>query len=339
MKILLDIGHPGHVHLFKNFIKIMETKGHKFLITARSKECTLSLLNAYNIDYIVRPSYSGFLGKILGMFKIDHFIYKQAKKFQPDIMIGGVGNAYIAQVSWLLGIPSYIFDDTEFATLQLSMMRPFAKNICTPKCYWKDLGKKQVRYNGYHEIAYLHPKYFKPDVHVLKELGVKKEENFFILRFVSWEANHDSGYHGFTDKKNFVKKLEKYGKVFISSERALPNELEKYKINVPPEKMHSILYYATLFIGESSTMASECAVLGTPAIFISTSRRGYTNEEEEKYDLVYTFDDPLNGQMQAMEKALQLISKKNLKQEWKKKTKAMLNDKIDVTGWMVKLIE
>ena len=34
------------------------------------------------------------------------------------------------------------------------------------------------------------------------------------------------------------------------------------------------MYYADLFVGESATMASEYAVLGTPAIFVSTSRRG-----------------------------------------------------------------
>jgi len=102
--------------------------------------------------------------------------------------------------------------------------------------------------------------------------------------------------------------------------------------------MHSVMYYATLLIGESSTMASECAVLGTPSIFISTSRRGYTDEEEEKYDMLYTFDDPKKGQKQAMKKTLQLLSRKNLKKEWQNKAEMMLKDKIDVTKWMVTLV-
>ena len=38
MKILIDINHPAHVHYFKNFIKIMEKKGHEFLIISRNKE-------------------------------------------------------------------------------------------------------------------------------------------------------------------------------------------------------------------------------------------------------------------------------------------------------------
>jgi len=51
MKILLDIGHPAHVHYFKNFIKIMEDKGHQFLITSRNKEIEHHLLKQYKIAF------------------------------------------------------------------------------------------------------------------------------------------------------------------------------------------------------------------------------------------------------------------------------------------------
>ena len=36
-----------------------------------------------------------------------------------------------------------------------------------------------IFYPGYHELAYLHPKYFTPDNEVLKELGLN--QNPFIL--------------------------------------------------------------------------------------------------------------------------------------------------------------
>ena len=54
MNILIDIGHPAHVHYFRNFIKIMENKGHKFLIISRNKEMEQYLLNIYKIPYIDR---------------------------------------------------------------------------------------------------------------------------------------------------------------------------------------------------------------------------------------------------------------------------------------------
>jgi predicted glycosyltransferase len=56
------------------------------------------------------------------------------------------------------------------------------------------------------------------------------------------------------------------GQVFITSEGWLDDGLAKYEINVSPEKMHDLLYYADLLIGDSQTMTTEAGVLGTPAM-------------------------------------------------------------------------
>ena len=42
MKILIDIGHPAHVHLFKNLIGNLRKDGHEVIITARDKEIALA---------------------------------------------------------------------------------------------------------------------------------------------------------------------------------------------------------------------------------------------------------------------------------------------------------
>ncbi|MDD1696935.1 MAG: DUF354 domain-containing protein, partial [Methanoregula sp.] len=36
--MLIDIGHPAHVHFFKYLIRNMEKNGHVVKITARDKE-------------------------------------------------------------------------------------------------------------------------------------------------------------------------------------------------------------------------------------------------------------------------------------------------------------
>ena len=54
MKIFIDIGHPAHVHYFKNFIWIMQEKGHVVYISARNKEVALDLLDYYKIHYFNR---------------------------------------------------------------------------------------------------------------------------------------------------------------------------------------------------------------------------------------------------------------------------------------------
>lgn len=51
LNIFIDIGHPAHVHYFRNFIKVMENNRHRFFVSARDKEVTLSLLNHYQIKY------------------------------------------------------------------------------------------------------------------------------------------------------------------------------------------------------------------------------------------------------------------------------------------------
>ena len=54
MKILFDMGHPAHVHFFKNTIWELEKKGHQVKVTARDKDVTIALLEAYGIAHVVR---------------------------------------------------------------------------------------------------------------------------------------------------------------------------------------------------------------------------------------------------------------------------------------------
>ena len=86
----------------------------------------------------------------------------------------------------------------------------------------------------------------------MENLGLDKDEKFIIIRFVAWGASHDIKQQGFTDKEEYVRELEKYGRIPISSENKLESKFEKYRINIPPEKMHDLLYYATMYIGEGA---------------------------------------------------------------------------------------
>lgn len=341
MKILVDIGHPAHVHFYKHFIWEMEKRGHEVLVTARDKDVAVDLLDAYNIDHsVVGKIGQGKFSLIKEWIGRDISILNKALKFKPDVLTG-IANPCAAHVALMTSARSVIFTDTEHARFANRITFPFASKICTPSCYINPLGEKQVRYEGYHELAYLHPNYFTPDPKVLKELSLSEKDRFFIVRFVSWNASHDGGQQGFDleGKKRLVTELEKYGRVIITSEDPLPVEFEKYRLSVSPEKLHDLLYYATLFIGEGATIASECAVLGTPAIYVNTLRLGYLDEQEKEYGLVYNFCDSASAQDEAIAKALELIQQPNLREEWQEKRWQLLNDKINVTNFMVDLIE
>ena len=339
MKILIDMGHPADVHLFKNFILKMEKKGYEIKVTARDKEVTKYILDAYDTSYeLVGKIGHGKFNLIKEWTLREYKIINIAREFKPDYFLGFL-NPVTAHSAKLLGKTSITFTDTEHAKLANMLTLPFTDAILTPNCYKVNLGKKHVRVKGYYELAYLHPNYFKPNPAVLDESGLSRDDTFIILRFVSWGASHDIGQHGIKNKKELVKALEKYGRVFITSEGELENDLEKYKIKVSPEKLHDLLFYASLYIGEGATTASECAVLGTHAIFVNTLRLGYTDEEEEKYNLVYNFSDEKTMEKQAFDKALELLENNNLREEGKRKRERLLKDKIDVTAFMVWFIE
>ncbi|MBE0582956.1 MAG: hypothetical protein IH612_04255 [Desulfofustis sp.] len=136
-----------------------------------------------------------------------------------------------------------------------------------------------------------------------------------------------------------VEKLGRYGRVLISSERKLPDFLEHYRVTIRPELIHHLLAYARLFIGESATMASEAACLGTPAVFISTSIRGYTNEQENRYGLAFTFSNPKTCQIDGLAKGLEILRDPDSKKNWTRKRDRMLEDKIDVTRFIVDVVE
>ena len=103
--------------------------------------------------------------------------------------------------------------------------------------------------------------------------------------------------------------------------------------------MHNLLYYAMLFYGESGTMASECAVLGTPAIFLDNNGRLYTTEQEKMYGLVFNLSESLIDQRLSIERGVELLQTPNLKNEFHQRRLKLLRDKIDVSSFLVWFVE
>jgi predicted glycosyltransferase len=335
MRILIDIGHPAHVHLFKNFAWLMQEKGHEILFTVRDKEFEIYLLTCYGFKYkSFGRHFKSKPGKILGLLLFDLKMIIAARSFSPDIFLSH-GSVYAAHTAWIMQKPHIALEDTGNME-QIRLYLPFTSVVLTSIAFHKELGNKQIRYNGYHELAYLHPKRFSADQKIREVLNLKQNEHFYLLRFVSWNASHDFGQKGLTlkDKKDIVEKLLSFGKVFISSEEVLPAEFEKYKIVLPPDKIHDVLAYTDLFIGEGATMASECAMLGTPAIYVNTMEAG-TIDDQEREGLLFHFRK-FNG---VIDKALEIINKHGLREEFTIRRAKMIKNKIDVTAFLIWFIE
>ena len=342
MNILIDIGHPAHVHLFKNFAKIMMGKGHQVLFTCREKEFEIALLKSNGLTYkSFGRKYNSLLGKICGMLKFDFLEWKTCLLFNPDILLSH-GSMYAAHASWLIRKPHIAFDDT-YNMEQIRLYEPFTPVLLTANYEHPQISKKEIHYAGYHELAYLHPHYFKPNESILKELGVKKEEKYVLIRFVAWNASHDWGHKGISSNQKIeaVRLLSQYAKVFISAEGTLPQELEHYRLKTKPDQIFDVIAYASVVWGESFTIPSEASVLGVPSVINHNTKSYYLYEQQTKYDLCYCYKEDEEDQKKALEKCIELLTKdkKELEMAWQTKQKRLLNDKIDVTAFLAWFVE
>lgn len=342
MRIFIDLNHPKDVNLFRNVIHRLVLDGHSIKIVAADKENIIEILDSYGFEYEVKPHYNGLFYKVLGMLKNDYRLYKIAKKFDADIFTS-FGSPYAAQVSKMLGKKHISFSDTDSdkATINQFVLTTllFSEVDYVPECHRIDRGKKQKKFNGYYELAYLHPFYFKPDPSVLSEIGLSQNEKYMILRLSALNAHHDVGAEGFNfvnenDILDFIEKLSPYCKIFLTTEIDISPQLEKYKANVPPTEFHSFLFYSSLYMGEGASIAAEAAILGVPSIYVSNTTRGYLEELEQKYGLCYTIVD----RNRAFDKTVEILTS-DLKEEWGTKRMKMLDDKVDVVDFMVAAIE
>jgi len=343
MRILIDITHPAHAHFFKNVISRFSARGHEVVIASRRKDITTQLLDAFGIKHRIlstAPEEKVLTGLAWEMVVHCWRLFLLARKTRPDIMLQ-VAGTFVAPVGFLLRIPTVVFYDTEMARMSNLISYRLATVVCTPECYEGSAGKNEVRYPGYQTLARLHPNRFAPDAKVLEEYGLRPDEKIFVVRFVALKALHDYRSEGIseTDKVRIVQELSKYGKVLVSSEGRLPAEVEKYRSPVSYEKLHHVMAFAALMVGSSPTMASECAVLGVPAIYISSETRGFTNEQENRYGLVKTFtpgkrEEYLRSIIEIANRPLQ-----NIRSEYQAKRSRLLAERIDTTAWIEEFIE
>ncbi len=335
MKILFDLGHPAHVHYFKYLIKLLKKNGNQVLIVAREKDVTQRLLKKYRIPYLSRGKGSKtLLGKFFYLFKANLRIYEYSIIFQPDLFIS-FASPYAAQIASYFNKPHIAFTDTEHAKLGIASFLPFTDIIITPKTFKGNLGHNHIKFDGYMEDAYLHPKYFKPDKNILKKLNLSDQERYVVFRLVSWDASHDFGQNGFrTDTLvELINEVKKHARVFISAENKVPKIFKKYQLSINPTEIHDVLSFAELFIGEGATMASECAIMGTPSIYMNSLSAG-TLEDQEKKGILTTFNSS-NG---LIEKTKEILTNPKGKIETKQISLELFKNKIDINIFFYWLI-
>lgn len=340
-RILFDVGHPAHVHLFKNIARQLQKDGHEIFFTCRKQPISQDLLKKEGFEYrAIGRKHTTLIGKALMSLHQALWMYGFVKRKHIDV--GVSSGIVLTMVSRLTRMRAIVMDDDDDAVEPLTVRfgHRHAYAVMTPAAIRRSTDNA-VYYNGTHELAYLHPQYFHPDPSVLDETGVKEGERFFVMRFVAFHGHHDINEGGLSlaQKMRTVKLLSGYGRVIITSETPLPEQLEPYRMAVPTEKMHSLLSYASLYVGDSQTMTSEAAILGVPAIKCNTfaGRLSVPNELEENYGLCYSYrPDQFDDFLRQVEQIAKEPSNTEL---WAEKRLKFLSDKIDVARFVAQYLE
>lgn len=342
-KILFYLGHPAHYHFFSRVFKTLNPE--QYTIVIKTKDVLEQLLRENNLPYVnidaeAMGAGRSFLRMLADLLNRSYQIGKLARKHRATLLAASA--VEVAVIGKIFRIPSYVFFEDDFEKIKpfAKIAGPLASHLVCPDCCsaWK-WNHKKIGYNGYHELAYLHPDHFTPDESIAYRV-LKKGKKNFLLRFSQLGAYHDKGISGLTDDKAnlLVSMLSPHGRVMITSERPLPPSLEPYRIQIKASDIHHVLAFVDIYIGDSQTMTAEAAVLGTPALRYNDFVRelSYLEELEFRYDLTYgfkttDFDGLLN-------KARQLLTMPDIKNTWSVKRNKMLTEKINVAAFITEVL-
>lgn len=293
MTILFDLVHPCYYLFFRRTIMELRAQGHRVLIASREKDVLLPLLDADGLEHrmLSRQKGKGVLALACeGAVRLWR-LWRMARRHRPDLAIG-FGGTFAGLLSLLTGTKSLVFYDTDHAELENRVAAFGASHVCVPVWFKGYVpAHKTHRYHALKEMAWLHPARFNPDRALAEAAGLHPEKPTVLLRLISWQASHDRGQGGWPDAllEELAVRLTADYHLVISSERELPSALARRRYAGKPEQMHHLMAFCAGYLGESPTMAAECAVLGVPALHASPLQVAYVTYAEQQGAAVRAF--------------------------------------------------
>jgi predicted glycosyltransferase len=332
MRLLIETHHPAHIHFWKHAIAEWQARGDEVLVVGRDRDVMKQLFAAYtHIPSVLATSIG-----TNNQFPFEEMLSRQLsvgrhiRSFRPDVMLSLMGS--YAQSARLFGVPNFVFTDSEFQHLNHRIAHPFADRIYTPECFWKDLGPKQRRYRGYHELAFLHPNRFVARDDILHELGVEPGR-YLVLRVSAWDTLHDVGQQGFGSAfDEFMEAaLAKYRVLVVPERGILPERWQSHRLTLPPDRFHDVLAHARFVVTEGASTAAEAACLGVPSLYLNTTSRGYLDDMQRRYGLVACHDNARS----AFKTLRDWLTAAPDRAQCQRARDALVREHIDVTSYLV----
>jgi predicted glycosyltransferase len=339
MKLLFYFGHPAQYFFLRETIKRLKKANHDVILLIKTKDVLEDILIKDQLDYInILPAERG-LSKLSILFSLVKRLVKIFSiiiKNRPNLLIGT--DASIAILGKLMRINriSITEDDYNVIKTLADITYPFTQTILCPSvCDVGNHKKKKIGYQGYMKLGYLHPNVFTP--HASVKFKYNLGEKYILIRLARLTAHHDFGIKGISEAilRKLISSAEKSGfKVYISSESNLVEEFNKYRLNINPSDMHSVLANASMLICDSQSMSVEAAMLGVPSIRVSdfVGKISVLEELEHNYDL--TFGIKPSDEVSLYKKINELLDTPDVKEVFQERRSRMLNDKIDVTAFL-----
>ncbi|MCA9668809.1 MAG: DUF354 domain-containing protein [Myxococcales bacterium] len=349
MNIIVELHHPGDPLFFQHPVAEWLVHGHQVTLINRDRGPMKQLVEAlypppdgasFQVRTASRIARSNRL-PLLEAARRHTAVTRAMLTRHADAVVSLFG--VYAQTAWLLRKPNVVFTDSEFQRFAHRIAHPFATAVVTPRCYRLDEGKKHVRYDGYHELAYLHPRRFsaRPE-RALAEAGLDGRRPLCVVRFSDFNTSHDMLLRGLgeDERRDLVRRLRNVCDVVISFEGEPDEALRALCYKGPVERLHHLIAAAELCVSEGATVASEAAVLGVPTIFINPTSRCYLDEQRDRYALCTSARNYQEALPLVADMLYRLeLEREAVRAEWRASRARMLEDVIDVASFARDFVE
>ena len=339
------MGHPAHFHMLKYTAENLRRDGHRVYVVIKKKDILEKLCQDAELEYFkIREgrggSKWGLIKSVLGM---EFHMWQFIRRNKINLLIGSTLSYTAAKINHIPVI-AMGEDDAAIVPMYAKMVYPYATNILSPvSCNNGQWEYKSSKYPGFQKLAYLYPKRFTAAKQIVKQYGINPDKPYFLVRFAKLNAHHDGGVSGISTEvaQQIIYLLTPYGKIYITSERELEPQFEQYRLQINPLDIHHVMAFATLYIGDSQSMAVEAAMLGVPSLrfndFVGKKKIGVMEELEHAYGLTYGISSHEPEKLYA--KIEELVAMPNLREEFQQRRQKMLADKIDVTAFLTWFLE
>jgi len=336
------LGHPAHFHLFKNVAKNLSASGKNVFFVIKQKDILEKLLQDEGLTYTkIREGRANTkLALVRSVLKVERGFVRFVRKNKIDLLIGTT-LSFATRVFTKAKIVVVNEDDASVVPMFARLSYPFANEILNPcSCNSGKWDKKAVKYDSFQKLAYLHPNNFTPDKRVVEKY-FSLEKPYFLLRFAELKAHHDGGIGGMNTQiaDKLIKILKPHGNIYITSERELEPQFEQYRLNISLLDIHHVMAFASIYTGDSQSMAVEAAMLGVPSVRFNdfAGRIGVLEELEHKYCLTIGIKPSEPEKLyQTIEN---LLNNSDMRAEFQNRRQKMLSEKIDTTKFFTWFVE